>query len=114
MKLDQQSSAEHEEFKMDYLWASLKDWKTYTGMMIYMGCDGALYAVRTTQEIAFPGLLALRRDLVANVLVLLLLVLLVPPHDRATNGLQERPRTTAERAAIRGCSGRDDLHRVCG
>ncbi|KIX00159.1 uncharacterized protein Z518_10296 [Rhinocladiella mackenziei CBS 650.93] len=44
LKLDQQSSAEHEEFKLDYLWASLKDWKTYTGMMIYMGCDGALYA----------------------------------------------------------------------
>ncbi|KEF51416.1 uncharacterized protein A1O9_12565 [Exophiala aquamarina CBS 119918] len=44
LKADQQSSAEHEEFKLDYLWASLKDWKTYTGMMIYMGCDGALYA----------------------------------------------------------------------
>lgn len=42
LKLDQQSSAEHEEFKLDYLWASLKDWKTYTGMMIYMGCDGAV------------------------------------------------------------------------
>jgi hypothetical protein len=40
LKLDQQSSAEHEEFKLDYLWASLKDWKTYTGMIIYMGCDG--------------------------------------------------------------------------
>ncbi|KAJ4533667.1 hypothetical protein HRR80_008564 [Exophiala dermatitidis] len=44
LKLDQQSSAEHEEFKMAYLWASLKDWKTYTGMIIYMGCDGALYS----------------------------------------------------------------------
>ena len=44
LKLDQQSSAEHEEFKMTYLWASLKDWKTYTGMLVYMGCDGALYA----------------------------------------------------------------------
>jgi len=44
LKEDQQSSAEHEEFKLDYLWATLKDWKTYTGMIIYMGCDGALYA----------------------------------------------------------------------
>ncbi|KAJ5372989.1 Major facilitator superfamily domain general substrate transporter [Penicillium concentricum] len=44
LAMDQQSSAEHEEFKMDYLWASLKDWKTYTGMMIYMGADGSLYA----------------------------------------------------------------------
>jgi len=50
LKADQQSSAEHEEFKFDYLWASLKDWKTYTGMMIYMGCDGALYAVCMPQE----------------------------------------------------------------
>lgn len=41
---DQQSSAEHEEFKMSYFWASVKDWKTYTGAIIYMGCDGALYA----------------------------------------------------------------------
>ena len=44
LKLDNQSGAEHEEFKLDYLWAALKDWKTDTGMMIYMGCDGSLYA----------------------------------------------------------------------
>ncbi|KAJ5963955.1 Major facilitator superfamily domain general substrate transporter [Penicillium vulpinum] len=44
LAMDQQSSAEHEEFKMDYFWSSLKDWKTYTGAMIYMGADGALYA----------------------------------------------------------------------
>ena len=44
LKLDQQSSAEHEEFKMAYVWTTLKDWKTYTGAMIYMGCDGSLYA----------------------------------------------------------------------
>ncbi|RPA95841.1 MFS general substrate transporter [Choiromyces venosus 120613-1] len=41
---DQQSSAEHEDFKMLYLWQALKDWKTYTGMLIYMGVDGSLYA----------------------------------------------------------------------
>lgn len=44
LKLDKQSSAEHEEFKMEYFWASVKDWKTWTGAAIYMGCDGALYA----------------------------------------------------------------------
>ena len=44
LKEDNQSSAEHEEFKMAYVWATLRDWKTYTGMIIYMGCDGALYA----------------------------------------------------------------------
>lgn len=44
LKADKQSSAEHEEFKMDYFWASVKDWKTYAFSVIYMGCDGALYA----------------------------------------------------------------------
>ncbi|KAJ5473815.1 hypothetical protein N7475_003381 [Penicillium sp. IBT 31633x] len=44
LAMDQQSSAEHEEFKMDYFWASLKDWKTYTSAVIYMGADGSLYA----------------------------------------------------------------------
>lgn len=44
LKEDKQSSAEHEEFKFEYLWASLKDWKTYTGMVIYMGCVSPLYA----------------------------------------------------------------------
>jgi hypothetical protein len=38
---DQQSSAEHEEFRVMYLWQSLRDWKTYTGMLIYMGVDGS-------------------------------------------------------------------------
>ncbi|KAM0110886.1 hypothetical protein ACP6JB_003456 [Aspergillus fumigatus] len=41
---DQQSSAEHEQFKMSYFWASLKDWKTYVSAIIYMGADGSLYA----------------------------------------------------------------------
>jgi len=44
LKEDNQSSAEHEEFKMSYFWASVKDWKTYAFAIIYMGCDGALYA----------------------------------------------------------------------
>jgi hypothetical protein len=37
LKDDKQSSAEHEEFKMQYFWASLKDWKTYAFAIIYMG-----------------------------------------------------------------------------
>lgn len=44
LTLDQQSSAEHEEFKMGYFWASLKDWKTYLSAFIYAGCDAPLYA----------------------------------------------------------------------
>lgn len=44
LKTDKQSSAEHEEFKMAYLWAAITDWKMYMGMIIYMGCDMPLYA----------------------------------------------------------------------
>jgi MFS family permease len=41
---DQQSSAEHEDFKMTYFWQSVMDWKTYVGALIYMGVVGSLYA----------------------------------------------------------------------
>ncbi|TVY17169.1 putative transporter [Lachnellula arida] len=44
LKLDQQSSAEHEEFKMKYVWMAVKDYKMWLGMIIYMGCDMPLYA----------------------------------------------------------------------
>ena len=44
LKEDKQSSAEHENFKMDYFWASVKDWKTWGYAVVYMGCDGPLYA----------------------------------------------------------------------
>lgn len=44
LKGDQQSSAEHEEFKMEYFWASVKDWKTWLSALIYMGADAPLYA----------------------------------------------------------------------
>ncbi|KAI2618362.1 MFS general substrate transporter [Hypoxylon sp. NC1633] len=44
LKADEQSSAEHEEWKMSYLIAGLKDWKMWLGMVIYMGCDMPLYA----------------------------------------------------------------------
>jgi len=44
LREDQQSSAEHESFKMGYFWNSLLDWKTYAFAICYMGCDGALYA----------------------------------------------------------------------
>lgn len=44
LKEDKQSSAEHEEFRMEYLRAALKDWKTYVGMLIYMGPLMPLYS----------------------------------------------------------------------
>jgi hypothetical protein len=44
LRLDKQASSRHEDWQWTFLWQALKDWKTYTGMIIYMGCDGALYA----------------------------------------------------------------------
>ena len=44
LKADQQSSAEHEDFRMSYFWASVKDWKTWLFAIVYMGADGPLYA----------------------------------------------------------------------
>lgn len=44
LKADSQASAEHEVFKMAYLWESVKDWKTWAFAVVYMGCDGPLYA----------------------------------------------------------------------
>ena len=41
---DNQASADHEKFKMKYLWQALSDWKTYTAALVYMGADGSLYA----------------------------------------------------------------------
>ena len=46
LKEDKQSSAEHEEFKMKYFRLALTDYKTYLGMVIYMGCDTAVSWVR--------------------------------------------------------------------
>ncbi|EMR70405.1 hypothetical protein MGN70_000175 [Eutypa lata] len=44
LKLDKQASAEHEDWNKSYLYAGLKDWKMWLGMVIYMGCDMPLYA----------------------------------------------------------------------
>lgn len=44
LKRDNQSSAEYEEFKMHYVWEAIKDWKTYAGMLLYMGPLMPLYA----------------------------------------------------------------------
>ncbi|KAM0522407.1 hypothetical protein ACHAPE_001997 [Trichoderma viride] len=41
---DQQSSAEHETFQMKYFWAAIYDWKTYAGMLLYMGPLMPLYS----------------------------------------------------------------------
>lgn len=44
LKADQQASANSEQFQMAYLYAGLKDYKMWLGMVIYMGCDMPLYA----------------------------------------------------------------------
>ncbi|TWU72757.1 hypothetical protein ED733_002484 [Metarhizium rileyi] len=44
LKRDKQHSAKHENFKWDYMWDAVKDWKTYAGMLIYMGPLMPLYS----------------------------------------------------------------------
>ena len=44
LKKDGQASHRYETFKWKYFFAAYKDWKTYTGMIMYMGVDGSLYA----------------------------------------------------------------------
>ncbi|KAG6851216.1 hypothetical protein H0H93_015226 [Arthromyces matolae] len=41
---DMQFSARGEDFRMSYVYQSLRDWKTWLAMGIYMGFDGPLYA----------------------------------------------------------------------
>jgi hypothetical protein len=44
LKTDGQASHRHEGFQWKHFFAAYKDWKTYTGMLMYMGVDGSLYA----------------------------------------------------------------------
>ncbi|KAI0079386.1 MFS general substrate transporter [Panus rudis PR-1116 ss-1] len=41
---DDQFSAAGEKLRWKYIWQSLIDWKTWLGMLLYMGSDGPLYA----------------------------------------------------------------------
>jgi hypothetical protein len=44
LQSDDQYSAAGESLKMRYIYRSLFDWKTWIGMICYMGVDGPLYA----------------------------------------------------------------------
>ncbi|KAI0730769.1 MFS general substrate transporter [Earliella scabrosa] len=44
LQSDDQYSAAGEELRWHYIWRSLLDWKTWVGMLLYMGADGPLYA----------------------------------------------------------------------
>lgn len=123
LALDQQSSAEHEEFKMDYFWASVKDWKTYTGAVIYMGADGALYAFSLFVPTIISELVSCMDRLVAGTVLIFLRVMIslsfssyegLRLYINFTSRLQFYPRSAAECSAL--CSGRsldsdDRLHR---
>ena len=69
LKADGQASAEKENFKMAYFWESVKDWKTWAFAVIYMGCDGPLYAfslfLPTIIRTANPGITSTRANLLS-------------------------------------------------
>ncbi|KAI9512858.1 MFS general substrate transporter [Russula earlei] len=45
LKADQRHSAGGEEYKIEYVWQSLKDWKTYVAMGLCMGIAGATSSI---------------------------------------------------------------------
>lgn len=53
LKEDQQSSAEHEEFKMGYFWTAVTDWKMYLGMFIYSEYFSAHFTSLLPQWMSF-------------------------------------------------------------
>ncbi|EME39120.1 hypothetical protein DOTSEDRAFT_56611 [Dothistroma septosporum NZE10] len=69
LKADGQASAEKENFKMAYFWESVKDWKTWAFAVIYMGCDGPLYAfslfLPTIIRTANPGISSTKANLLS-------------------------------------------------
>jgi len=77
LKLDQQSSADHESFQMSYFWAAIRDWKMWLGMLIYMGCDMPLYAF----SLFLPSIIA---NLGWNTSVIRSQLMSVPPYAVAT------------------------------
>ncbi|KAL1747872.1 major facilitator superfamily domain-containing protein [Schizophyllum fasciatum] len=44
LQADDQFSAAGEQLRMKYIWKSFADWKTWVGMIIYVGCDMPLYS----------------------------------------------------------------------
>ncbi|KAK3989914.1 putative transporter [Cladorrhinum sp. PSN332] len=76
LKFDKQSSAEHESYHNSALWDSLKDWKMWLGMVIYMGCDMPLYAF----SLFLPTIIA---DMGWNTSVIRAQLMSVPPYAAA-------------------------------
>lgn len=76
LKSDKQSSAHNEHFKWVYLWSSLKDWKMWIGMAIYMGTTVPLYAF----SIFLPSII---RDLGWSTTVVQTQLYSVPPYIAA-------------------------------
>lgn len=73
LSLEQQSSAEPEEWSMKHVHAALRDWKMWLGMFIYAGCLMPVYAL----SLFLPSIireLGLSKDVVRNQL------LTVPPY----------------------------------
>ncbi|KAJ2972142.1 hypothetical protein NQ176_g7325 [Zarea fungicola] len=72
---DKQASAHSENFKSSYLLDALKDWKTYCGMLIYMGPLMPLYAFSLFLPTIIQGMAIVpKTDIVKNQL------LSVPPY----------------------------------
>lgn len=78
---DKQSSAKDESFKIGALWAAIADWKTYTGMLIYMGCLMPLYSFSLFLPTIIQNLNLSSKDaLTGKALIIRNQLLSVPPY----------------------------------
>lgn len=93
---------------MAYFWTSVKDWKTWAFAIIYMGCDGSLYAfslfLPSIVQQLYPGISSTKANLLS-----------VPPYAGkpfAKEGTLVRVLLTF---AIPSCGCRNHFHRLaCG
>ncbi len=74
LKADNQSSADHEDFKLVYLVQALTDWKTYVCMLVYMGPLMPLYSFSLFLPTIIANMGFATNDIVRNQL------LSVPPY----------------------------------
>ncbi|KAK2750089.1 hypothetical protein FQN57_004581 [Myotisia sp. PD_48] len=84
LALDKQSSAEHEEFKMEYVYAALKDWKTYLSALIFAGTVEPLYAF----SLFLPTII---RDLVSTPLIIIVFIVRLTSYKSTTAQLLSVP-----------------------
>jgi len=61
LRADNQARAETERLSMKYVWAAVRDWKTWGYAVCYMGCLCPLYSEWCPNDTALPHIDAISR-----------------------------------------------------